>query len=138
MAESKGDNKGIKRDSLNLTNDSTIISNPSDLNRPLDVNQISSCNDQESTELDTLNNDSVSKQSEEMPKETTSLDIESSIQKTDETEQDPFIPDPNPTNQIVEDPATSKGNCNYQHLFKKHHKFLITAFVSLFNFHNFF
>ena len=113
MAESKGDNKDIKRDSLNLKNDSTIISNPSALNRPLDVNTISSCNDQESTELATLNNDSVSKQSEEMSKENTSLDIESGIQKSDETEQDPLVPDPNPTAQIVEDPVTSAGNYNY-------------------------
>ena len=108
MTESTGDNKG-----LSLENDSTIISNPSDLNRPLDVNTISPSNDQESTELEAINKDPVSKQSEEMPKENKSLDIESGIQKSDETEQDPLVPDPNPTVQIVEDPVTSEGNYNY-------------------------
>ena len=133
MIESTGDNKG-----LSLENDSTIISNPSDLNRPLDVNTISPSNDQESTELEAINKDSVSKQSEEMPKENKSLDIESGIQKSDETEQDPFIPDPNPTDQIVEDPVTSEGNCNYHYLFKNAPYYLIIAFVSLINFHNLF
>ena len=118
MADSNGDNNDIKKDSLNLENDSMIICNPSDLNRPLGVNTITPSNDQGSTELETINKDSVSKQSEEMPKENTSLDIESGIQKTDETGQDPFIPDPKSTDQIVEDPVTSEGNYNYQHLFK--------------------
>ena len=108
MAESNGDNKG-----LNLENESTIICNPSDLNRPLDVNTISPSNDQESTELEAINKDLEPKPSEEMPKESTSLDIESGIQKSDETEQDPFIPDPSPTHEIVEDTVTSEGDCNY-------------------------
>ena len=108
MAESNGDNKG-----LTLENESTTICNPSDLNRPFDDNTISPSNDQESTELETINKDSVSKHSEKMLKENKSLDIESGIQKGDETEQEPFIPGPNPTVQIVEDPVTSEGNYNY-------------------------
>ena len=48
-----------------------------------------------------------------MPKENTSLDIESGIQKTNETEQDPLLLESNQTDEIVEDPVTSEGNCNY-------------------------
>lgn len=46
-----------------------------------------------------------------MPKENTSLDIESGIQKTNETEQDPLLLESNQTDEIVEDPVTSEGGC---------------------------
>ena len=118
MAESNGDNKGIKKDSFNLEIESKITYSPPDLNRHLGVDKISSCNDQESTEPLSVNNDSESRPSDEMPKENTLLDIESVVQKTKDTEKDPSLPVPNPPDQIVEDPMTSEGNCDYHYLFK--------------------
>ena len=84
MAEQVVDNKDLKNEPLSLNNDPTLISQPSEINSALGMDTQLGCDDHEAIILDTINNDSVSRKSEEMPKENAGLDIESAFQKSDE------------------------------------------------------
>ena len=110
MAESKGVNSDIKKESLNLETESILIYNLSNLNKLVDTT--ASCNDEESIPLDPLNENSGSRKSQEMPKQNTNLDMESGIQKTDEVEESTSLPDSDPTDKIDAGINSSEGNCN--------------------------
>ena len=112
MAESKGFNSDIKKESLSLETESILIYNLSGLNKLVDTT--APCNDEESIPLDPLNENSGSRKSQEMPKQNTNLDMESGIQKTDELEDNTSIPDSDLTDKIDGDPNSSEGNC-YDH-----------------------
>ena len=112
MAESKEVIIDVEKQSLNHENESMMMVNPSDLNKPRDIVTISSCNDEESIRLDLVNGNTESTKYEEIPQDNTSPDIESCIQKTDESEQIIFIPDSDLTDNIVADPISPEGNFN--------------------------
>ena len=110
MAESKGVNSDIKKESLNLETESILIYNLSGLNKLVDTT--ASCNDEDSIPLDTLNEISESRKSQVMAKQSTNLDMESKIQKTDEVEEITSIPDSDITDKMDAGPNSSEGNCN--------------------------
>ena len=112
MAESKGVNSDIKKESLNLETESILIYNLSNLNKLVDTTV--SYDDEESIPLDPLNENSESRKSQEMAKQNTNLDMQSQIQKTDEVEEITSIPDSDLTDKIDADPNSSEGNC-YDH-----------------------
>ena len=112
MAESKELNIDVNKGSLNHETESMMTVNPSDLNKPLDIVTISPCNDEESITLDLVNGNTESRKYKEIPEDNTSPDIESCIQKTDESEQIIFIPDSDLTDNIVADPISPEGNFN--------------------------
>ena len=108
MAEKIVDNKDCKIESFRQNNDPTLIRHPSEINSSLCIDTQLGSDDHEAIILDTINNDSVSRKSEEMPNEHESTDIESGIQNTDQIEQLPF----SPADEIVSDSNSSEGNCN--------------------------
>ena len=108
MAEQIVDNKDFQNESLGLKNDPTLISHPSEINSALGIDTHLGSNDHEAIILDTINNDSVSRKSEEMPNEHERTDIESGIQSTEEIEQLPF----SPADEMTSDSISSEGNCN--------------------------
>ena len=108
MAEQIVDNKDFKNESLGLKNDPTLISHPSEINSALGIDTHLGSNDHEAIILDTINNDSVSRKSGEMPNEHESRDVESGIQNTDEIEQLPS----STANELVSDSISAEGNCN--------------------------
>ena len=112
MAESKEVNIDVKAQSLNHENESTMTNNPSDLNKTIHNAPMSPCNDEESIRLDLVNENSESRKSDEIPEENAVPDIESCIQKTDESEQIIVIPDFDLTDNIVADPISPEGNFN--------------------------
>ena len=109
MAQTIVDNKNFKNESLSLKNESTMICHPSEINSTLCIDTQLDCDDHDAIILDTINIDSVTRKSDEMPKENVSLDIDSGIQKTDEIEQLPV----SPADRIVSDPISYEGNCIY-------------------------
>ena len=108
MAEQIVDNKDLKNEPLSLNNDPTLISQPSEINSALGMDTQLGCDDHEAIILDTINNDSVSRKSGEMPNEHESRDVESGIQNTDEIEQLPS----STANELVSDSISAEGNCN--------------------------
>ena len=105
------DNKDSKNESLSLEKDSTMTIHPCEINSALFIDAQLGCHDNEALILDTFNNDSVLRKSEEMPNDHESLNLQSSIQKTDEIEQIEQLP-LSPSDKIVSDSILSKGNCN--------------------------
>ena len=108
MAEQIADNKNLKNEPLSLKNDPTMISRPSEISSALCIDTQLGCDHDEAIILDTINNDSVSRKSEEMPNKHEGSDIESVIQNTDHIEQLPF----SPADEMVSDSISSEGNCN--------------------------
>ena len=106
MAEQIVDNKDSENESLSLKNDPTM--SPSEIHTALCIDTQLGSDDHEAIILDTINNDSVARKSEEMPNEHERTDIESGIQNTDQIEQLPF----SPADQIVSDSVSSEGKCN--------------------------
>ena len=106
MAEQIVDNKDFRNESLSLKNDPTM--SPSEIHTALCIDTQLGSDDHEAIILDTINNDSVSRKSEEMPNEHERTDIESGIQSTEEIEQLPF----SPADEMTSDSISSEGNCN--------------------------